>query len=236
MLSVGQQAYIELGAYGLVMLCDKVGLDPFMAVPLAVVAAGVISYLAFRLSGDGSASDVPREQTGVDVVDEAADRDGVGHQRVGADAADVLGERRELVVDDVELLPAGVRAGRGGDPVLELALGMGGHRAARVRDDEDASYAEQVHAEDQRFERLRGDAPAGVAEDLGVAVLQAEHGERVDPRVHAGDHRDPGVCHAVEATELEVRGKGAVGVHEIVEIAHAATLADGHDRRVLTWE
>jgi len=55
MLSVGQQAYIGLGAYGLVMLSDKVGLDPFMAVPLAVVAAGVvsfpISYLAFRLSG-----------------------------------------------------------------------------------------------------------------------------------------------------------------------------------------
>lgn len=55
MLSVGQQAYVGLGAYGLVMLSDKVGLDPFMAVPLAVVVAGLISFpisfLAFRLSG-----------------------------------------------------------------------------------------------------------------------------------------------------------------------------------------
>jgi len=55
MLSVGQQAYIGIGAYALVYLSDKVGLDPFMAVPLAVVVAGVISfpisYLAFRLSG-----------------------------------------------------------------------------------------------------------------------------------------------------------------------------------------
>ena len=55
MLSVGQQAYIGIGAYGLVYLSDKVGLDPFMAVPLAVVAAGVISipisYLVFRLQG-----------------------------------------------------------------------------------------------------------------------------------------------------------------------------------------
>jgi len=55
MLSVGQQAFIGIGAYGLVYLSDKVGLDPFMAVPLAVVVAGVISfpisYLAFRLSG-----------------------------------------------------------------------------------------------------------------------------------------------------------------------------------------
>ncbi len=55
MLSVGQQAYIGIGAYGLVYLSDKVGLDPFMAVPLAVVVAGVISipisYLVFRLQG-----------------------------------------------------------------------------------------------------------------------------------------------------------------------------------------
>lgn len=55
MLSVGQQAYVGVGAYGLVMLSDRVGLDPFMAVPLAVVLAGAlaypISFLAFRLSG-----------------------------------------------------------------------------------------------------------------------------------------------------------------------------------------
>ncbi len=55
MLSVGQQAYIGIGAYALVYLADTIGLDPFMAVPLAVVIAGLlaypISFLAFRLSG-----------------------------------------------------------------------------------------------------------------------------------------------------------------------------------------
>lgn len=55
MLSIGQQAYIGVGAYGLVVLSDQVGLDPFMAVPLAVGVAGLISFpisfLAFRLSG-----------------------------------------------------------------------------------------------------------------------------------------------------------------------------------------
>ncbi len=55
MLSVGQQAYIGIGAYALVFFADTMGLDPFMAVPLAVVVAGVlaypISFLAFRLSG-----------------------------------------------------------------------------------------------------------------------------------------------------------------------------------------
>ncbi len=55
MLSVGQQAYIGIGAYGLVYIADTIGLDPFMAVPIAVVIAGLISlpisFLAFRLSG-----------------------------------------------------------------------------------------------------------------------------------------------------------------------------------------
>lgn len=55
MLSVGQQAYIGIGAYALVYFADTLGLDPFMAVPLAVVVSGLlaypISFLAFRLSG-----------------------------------------------------------------------------------------------------------------------------------------------------------------------------------------
>jgi branched-chain amino acid transport system permease protein len=55
MVSVGQQAYIGIGAYGLVYLADTVGLDPFLAVPVSVIIAGIlsipISFLAFRLVG-----------------------------------------------------------------------------------------------------------------------------------------------------------------------------------------
>jgi branched-chain amino acid transport system permease protein len=55
MVSIGQQAYIGIGAYGLVYIADTLGIDPFLAVPFAVVIAGVISlpisFLAFRLSG-----------------------------------------------------------------------------------------------------------------------------------------------------------------------------------------
>lgn len=55
MVSIGQQAYIGIGAYGLVYIADELGLDPFLAVPVAVVVAGVlsipISFLAFRLVG-----------------------------------------------------------------------------------------------------------------------------------------------------------------------------------------
>ena len=55
MVSIGQQAYIGIGAYGLVYIADTVGLDPFLAVPVAVLVAGAmsfaISFLAFRLAG-----------------------------------------------------------------------------------------------------------------------------------------------------------------------------------------
>ena len=46
------------------------------------------------------------------------------------------------------------------------------HRAAGVGDDQDPLDTEQVDAEHQRLERLRSDAAAGVAEDLGVAVAR----------------------------------------------------------------
>lgn len=55
MESVGQQAYIGLGAYGLVVLADQIGINIFLAVPLAGLIAGAIafmvSFLAFRLAG-----------------------------------------------------------------------------------------------------------------------------------------------------------------------------------------
>lgn len=55
MVSIGQQAYIGIGSYGLVYICDILGIDPFIAVPLAAIVAGLvsipISFLAFRLSG-----------------------------------------------------------------------------------------------------------------------------------------------------------------------------------------
>ena len=55
MVSIGQQAYIGLGAYGLVLIADVLGINAFIAVPIAMVIAALfafpISFLAFRLSG-----------------------------------------------------------------------------------------------------------------------------------------------------------------------------------------
>jgi branched-chain amino acid transport system permease protein len=55
LVSIGQQAYIGIGAYGLYWLSDTAGLDPFVSVPLAALLAAALSVpiavLAFRLRG-----------------------------------------------------------------------------------------------------------------------------------------------------------------------------------------
>src|SRR5436190_6153511 len=55
LVSVGQQAFIGLGAYGLYLIADRGGVHPFVAVALSGLAAAAISLLtaalAFRLRG-----------------------------------------------------------------------------------------------------------------------------------------------------------------------------------------
>jgi branched-chain amino acid transport system permease protein len=55
LVSIGQQAYIGLGAYGLYLFGDKAGLHPFLAVVVSALAATVVAIptaaLAFRLRG-----------------------------------------------------------------------------------------------------------------------------------------------------------------------------------------
>lgn len=55
MVSIGQQAFFGLGGYVMLMLGNFAGVNPFVAVPLGALAAGLVaipvSFLAFRLSG-----------------------------------------------------------------------------------------------------------------------------------------------------------------------------------------
>jgi branched-chain amino acid transport system permease protein len=55
LVSIGQQAYVGLGGYALVVLADDFGVNPFLAVPLAGVVAGVVALptatLVFRFRG-----------------------------------------------------------------------------------------------------------------------------------------------------------------------------------------
>mgnify|MGYP003624129870 CR=1 FL=1 len=55
LLSVGQQLFVGIGAYCLVIFAYKLGMDPFMVIPLAglvsLMVAFLVSKVAFRLKG-----------------------------------------------------------------------------------------------------------------------------------------------------------------------------------------
>jgi branched-chain amino acid transport system permease protein len=55
MVSIGQQAFFGLGGYALLVMGSFLGINPFVAVPLAALVAGAfavpLSWLAFRLQG-----------------------------------------------------------------------------------------------------------------------------------------------------------------------------------------
>jgi branched-chain amino acid transport system permease protein len=55
MASIGQQAFFGFGGYVMLMLGNFAGVNPFLAIPLAGIAAGLIavpvSWVAFRLTG-----------------------------------------------------------------------------------------------------------------------------------------------------------------------------------------
>ncbi|KAB8349427.1 hypothetical protein FH972_023454 [Carpinus fangiana] len=76
--------------------------------------------------------------------------------------------------------------------LLDNALGIGvlegQHAAAGVLDEDDLLRAEQLLRDDERAQGVACVA-AGVADDMGVAELNAVRGRRVDACVHAGDWR-----------------------------------------------
>src|SRR5512132_2402049 len=43
LISIGQQAYVGIGGYALIVLADDLGVNPFLAVPLAGVVAVVVA-------------------------------------------------------------------------------------------------------------------------------------------------------------------------------------------------
>ena len=55
LVSIGQQAYVGLGGYALIVLADDLGVNPFLAVPLAGLVAAAFALptaaLVFRFSG-----------------------------------------------------------------------------------------------------------------------------------------------------------------------------------------
>src|SRR5690606_32723877 len=127
------------------------------------------------------------DRGGVHVVDESADVVGVGDERALPDAPQRL---LHAVLDFPERLDRPRRSQPGGflDLVLERVLGDQRQTALGVLHHDDFPGLQFALADGQRPDHVVGRHPAGVAQNVRLAVPQAEHVEHLDPGIHAGHH------------------------------------------------
>jgi hypothetical protein len=74
---------------------------------------------------------------------------------------------------------------------LRRPLEFAEHPAVAVVDEHDLLGAQQMLRDGERAERVVAHDAAGVANHVGVALLQAEHARWVEAGVHARQHRHP---------------------------------------------
>jgi hypothetical protein len=122
------------------------------------------------------------------VEDEAADVVAVRELAGGAEAVEGVVKGRLEVAEGAEA-PVGQDAVVGELPA-EVILGGVAQAAALMHDHHDVLGAQQSLGCAERAHGVVGDEAARVADDVGVAALEAEHREEVDARVHAGQHGD----------------------------------------------
>ena len=92
------------------------------------------------------------------------------------------------------------------EPVLGDLL----HAAVVVVDQHHLTGTQAPLRKRQGADHVVGDDAAGVAEDVRLAVAEAEGGEDVEPRVHAGDDRQVALRFDVEVSLAELGGEGFV--------------------------
>ena len=147
-------------------------------------------------------SELLLDQAGVDVVQEAADRDRVGDQRVCADlpTSSCSAAFWSAITWNGCHEASGRPTSRPGPAVRPRRCEAIAHRVCgttRIRSTSSRCTPSTSASS------AGGDAAAGVAEDLRV-TRSSRASERIDARVHAGHDRDAGVGDAVEPGEVEI--------------------------------
>ena len=79
------------------------------------------------------------------------------------------------------------QAGVGFDAGFHVIVLEGQHTAVGVMNENDFPGAKQALRNDEGAQYVIGDHAAGVANHVGVALFEAKHAARFQPRVHAGD-------------------------------------------------
>jgi len=160
------------------------------------------------------------EAAGGDVVDEAADGDGLRDPWVGAELLELVAD---VFVDVLEGEEEGGGDGSGAGAVLNASaevLLAGVHEAAvGVVDDHELLGAEEVMRDQEGAEGIIGDDAAGVADDVGVTGFEAQ-GEDGKARVHASENGEFALGARGEAAEFMGARIEFVGNEDFVDDRH----------------
>ena len=148
----------------------------------------------------------------------------LGDQRVRADLAHVLAQRRLLVLDDVEHLPRRVHVrrrrsrGRGARPAVLVATAQRVCGMTRTRSTPSRCTPRTIASRAASVTR-----PPGLRKIFASPGFEADEAQWVDPGVHAGHHRDPRMGDPVELLHGEVLGVGPVRREQVVEVVVSVT-------------
>jgi len=121
-----------------------------------------------------------------DIVDEAADGNGIRDPWMGAELLQLVADIFIDVLEGVE--EGGSNGGSSGailDLVAQIVLGGVHQSAIGVIDDHEFFSAEEMMRNDERAQRVVGDDAAGIADDVGVSFLQSQGASR-ETGIHAG--------------------------------------------------
>ena len=160
------------------------------------------------------------------LVDEAAHGVLLRDERAGLDAGDGLAN---VPVEVGERLGGPLRLDPGLllDRLLERVVGEREHAAVGVVDEDDLLGPEQALGDRQRADLVVGHDAAGVADDVGVALLQAERAVRVQARVHARDHGDLLGGRQRQLALVEARDVRLVVLEQLIRDRHGGSLSGG---------
>ena len=116
--------------------------------------------------------------------------------------------------------------------VAKFVVSESEHATVGVVDEDELLGAELVMGDDERAQRVFGDDAAGIADDMGVADIQAE-GADGEPRIHAGEDGELAFGTRREVFELVRAGVGLIGDEDIVGDGHSSSGNDDNKRRRL---
>ena len=113
-----------------------------------------------------------------------------------------------------------------GDARLHLVIAKGEHPAVRVMDQDDLVGAEQPLGDRQGANGVIGGDPAGVADDVSIAFLQAQNLVDMQAGIHAGEDGQLLRRWQRQRPFVERTSIGLVVLQQLVSHAHGDTSTD----------